>query len=438
MRFLITYMPMKIKGNWIFILLLATLTVFYYYGIFLVPFHPDESTHIYMSQDLEILLSRPLSLAWEPDLPFSNEIMLRSLGAPLSKYLIGFSRLLTNTPSLIADWNWSLSWNENVAAGAYPSDRLLITSRAITTTLLLITLVFLYDTIKKNYTKITALLAVIFLGFNPLFLLHGRRAMNEAAALMGICFLLWALTHETIRPWLVGLALAVAFNAKQSAIALLPLGIIAVCRPFKIGSKPNIIANRLAVFSLFFLVITYLMNPFFWKHPIQAAQYSIKITSELQENQLKDYYPNPDDGKKQTLPYRTLALFSNLFLTPPSTSEVANYLDEIEAQEKVYFNFPFHSLGRSLIPASVFLVLTLSGFIIGVKRLITHNKTSAPTTFIFLLATILQFFFILFLLPLPWQRYIVPLLPFTSIWAAIGLEPLTKVLNQKLSKENTP
>ena len=86
-------MPAKIKENWIFILLLIALTVFYYYGIFLVPFHPDESTHIYMSQDLEILLSQPLSLAWEPDLPFSNEIMLRSLGAPLSKYLFYYEQL---------------------------------------------------------------------------------------------------------------------------------------------------------------------------------------------------------------------------------------------------------------------------------------------------------------------------------------------------------
>ncbi len=279
MKSLANYMPTKIKENWIFILLLIALTVFYYYGIFLVPFHPDESTHIYMSQDLEILLSQPLSLAWEPDLPFSNEIMLRSLGAPLSKYLFGLVRLFTDTPGLISDWNWSLTWSENVSAGAYPPNRLFLTSRSITTTLLLVALVFLYETIKKHYTKMTALLAVIFLGFNPLFLLHGRRAMNEAAVLMGICFLLWALSQETIRPWLVGLALAVAFNAKQSAIALLPIGIIAVCRPFKTRPKANIIAKRLAVFSFFFLMLTYLLNPFFWKHPIQATLYSIEITS---------------------------------------------------------------------------------------------------------------------------------------------------------------
>jgi hypothetical protein len=75
---------------------------------------------------------------------------------------------------------------------------------------------------------------------------------------------------------------------------------------------------------------------------------------------------------------------------------------------------------------------------IGVKRVVTLNETSTPTIFIFLLATTLQFFFILFLLPLPWQRYVVPLLPFVSIWAAIGLSPLAYAFNQYISKENTP
>ena len=427
-------MTNKIKENWIFILVLFLLAGFYYYGIFLVPFHPDESTHIYMSQDLEILFSRPLSLAWEPDSPLTNEIMLRSLGAPLSKYLFGIGRLITDTPGLITDWNWSLSWSENLSAGAYPSDRLLLISRSITTSLLLGSLVFLYKTINNFFPKSTALIAVIFLGLNPLFLLHGRRAMNEAAALMGICFLLWALSHETIRPWLVGIALAVAFNAKQSTIALLPLGIIAVWRPFKIRSKPNIIAKRLVVLGTFFLLITYLLNPFFWKHPVQATQYSLEITSELQENQLSDYYPSPADVKKQTLPYRALALFSNLFLSPPSTADVANYLTDIEPQEEIYFNFPLHSLGRSSISANVFIVLVLSGFIIGLIKVFTHEKSSVSIIYLLLLASILEFFFILFLLPLPWQRYIVPLLPFVSIWAAIGLMPLTDALAQFISK----
>jgi len=122
-----------IKENWFFILLIIALTTFYYFGLSLVPFHPDESTHIFMSQDTELLFTQPLSLSWEQDQPYSNEIMLRSLGAPLTKYLIGLSRLITNVPQLAADWNWSLSWDDNIAAGAFPSHRLLLTSRATTT-----------------------------------------------------------------------------------------------------------------------------------------------------------------------------------------------------------------------------------------------------------------------------------------------------------------
>ena len=418
-----------IKENWFFILLIGALTGFYFLGLNLVPFHPDESTHIFMSQDTELLFTQPLSLSWEQGLPFSNEIMLRSLGAPLTKYLIGLARLITNVPQLAADWNWSSSWDENVAGGAFPSLRLLLTSRAMTTSLLPFALIFLFAAIKRVYSKITAYVAVIFLGLNPLLLLHGRRAMNESAVLLGICFFIWAVSQEKIRPWLLGLSLAIAFAAKQSTIALLPIGIIAVCKPFKIPSDPNSIAKRIAVLTFFFGVTTYIMNPFFWKNPIQSAIYSYKLTTELQANQLADYYPLADDAKKQTLPYRTIALFTNLYLNQPRTADVGNYLDEIEAHEKAYFNYPLHDLGRRKIPAAVFLVLSLTGFILGVLRILSPSETSKSATFYLLLATTLQFFIILFFLPLPWQRYIIPLLPFSCIWASLGLTPLISNLN---------
>jgi 4-amino-4-deoxy-L-arabinose transferase-like glycosyltransferase len=360
--------------------------------------------------------------------------MLRSLGAPLTKYLIGVARLITNVPQLVADWNWSLSWDENVAAGALPSLRLLLTSRAMTTFLLPFALIFLFAGIKRVYSKMTAYLAVIFLGLNPLVLLHGRRAMNESAALLGICIFIWVISQEKIRPWLLGLALAIAFAAKQSTIALLPIGIIAVCKPIKIPSNPNSIAKRLAVLCFFFVVITYSLNPFFWKNPIQSALYSYKTTTELQANQLADYYPLADDTNKQTFTYRTIALFTNLYLNQPSTADVGNYLDEIKSQEKAYFNFPLHDLGRKIIPATIFLVLSITGFALGAFRSLSSSETSESATIYFLLATILQFLFILFFVPLPWQRYIIPLLPFSSMWASLGLTPL--ISNHNYHKRN--
>ena len=194
---------------------------------------------------------------------------------------------------------------------------------------------------------------------------------------------------------------------------------------------PNSIAKRIAEFSLFFLVITFLLNPFFWKYPLQAAQASRKITLELQENQLNDIYPRREDAKKQTIPYRTLALFSNLYYSQPSTADVGNYLAEIETQEEIYFRILFHNIGRSLIPATVYLILSLIGFVICALRLKSSSNVIMMSATLFLLATIFQFFTILYLLPLPWQRYVVPLLPFTCLWAAVGLSPMFENLNRK-------
>ena len=424
----------KKRGNWLFLAILLCLTVFLFYGMALVPFHPDESTHIYMSRDLELIFNQPLSIAWTPDLPLNNELILRSLGAPLTKYLIGFGRWITITPQLSSDWIWGLSWEENAAGGALPNRRLLLSSRVITTALLPIALFFLYKAIQNTYSNKTALIAVILLGLNPLFLLHGRRAMNEAAALAGICFFLWAISQEEIRPWLVGLAMAAAFNAKQSAIALLPIGIIAVCKPFKIRSNPNSIAKRIVGFGLFFTVITFMLNPFFWKHPLRAVLASREITAELQAKQLNDYYPRQEDAKKQTISYQTLALLSNLYLSQPSTADVGNYLVETKSQEEQYFKIPLHNIGRNLFPAAVFLILSLSGFMIGVLRLKSSGNITAMPSVLFLLATIFQFFTILYFLPLPWQRYVVPLLPFTCLWTAVGLSPIFE--NLKLNQSS--
>jgi hypothetical protein len=37
-------------------------------------------------------------------------------------------------------------------------------------------------------------------------------------------------------------------------------------------------------------------------------------------------------------------------------------------------------------------------------------------------------------LPLPWQRYYIPLTPFASIWTAYGIATIFKTFNEKLNK----
>jgi len=132
----------------------------------------------------------------------------------------------------------------------------------MTTLLVPFSLFLLYCSLKKLFPQKTSLIAVIILGLHPLLLLHARRAMAESALLFGVVFFLWATSQENRKPALIGVALAVAINAKQTAIALLPVGIIAVCWLPIYNRNLRKMLTRIAKLLSVFLIATFLLNPF--------------------------------------------------------------------------------------------------------------------------------------------------------------------------------
>ena len=222
---------METFRSWALWPLLILLTAFALSGTGEVPFHPDESTQLYMSRDFELLLSDPLSLAWTPDQSGDGRLHLRLVDAPLTKYLLGLGRSLVGLPALPADWDWSKTWEQNQAAGALPDPGLLLAGRLALTLLLPFSLLLVYQIGARMHGSLTGLLAALLLGLNALVLLHDRRAMAEAALTFGVLFALWSFLAGKRHPWLVGLGLAVVFNAKQTGLALLPVGLLAVALP---------------------------------------------------------------------------------------------------------------------------------------------------------------------------------------------------------------
>ena len=85
----------------------------------------------------------------------------------------------------------------------------------------------------------TGLSAALLLGLNALVLLHDRRAMAEAALTFGVLLALWSFLTGKRHPWLIGLGLALAFNAKQTGLVLLPVGLLAVALPGRIAHRPK-------------------------------------------------------------------------------------------------------------------------------------------------------------------------------------------------------
>lgn len=424
-------MPDSSKERWILLSLLLLLTLFYFWGLGKVPFHPDESTHIYMSRDLDLLFQNPTSLSYRPNQDLSAEMRYRAIDAPITRYLIGTARLITNTPALAADWDWSLDWESNLSAGAYPgtSDLLLI-SRIIPAFLIVGSCVFFYFAARKLMPSLISVLAVLILGLNPLILLHARRAMTEAALLFGVCFFLWAITRDRINPWLIGLSLALAFNAKQSGVFLIPVGIIAVALNLE---GENILRKLLTRWSIVlgtFLVITYLINPYYWTAPFSALKLGIEIRSELTKAQMADYL----GGNKLSWLQRSLALIDNLYLKGPVYSEIDKYNAAINPMIYEYQMIIFHIWGRGIVWGSTQLALSISSLYLLVKRITGYSIILKRSLLVLILSTISVAFGIITAFQIPWQRYIIPLVPLAAFWIAFGATPLIELINGLFSQ----
>jgi 4-amino-4-deoxy-L-arabinose transferase-like glycosyltransferase len=464
-------------SDWVLLILLALLTAFYVLGLPAVPFHPDESTQLYMSADFEQLLTNPFELAFNPNAQGDMKQHYRLIDAPLTRYLLGFGRTIGGFPALRTDWDWSKTWDENVQAGALPSEELLYTGRLAITSLLPLGLLFLYLAGKQVGDGMTGLWAALFLGLNALVLLHARRAMAEGALIFGVAFFLWSLFQGDRRAWLCGLAMAIAFNAKQSTLALLPVGLIAVAwLPSQASIDFKRVGVNIAQYLGVFVLLTFALNPVFWNDPVQTIQIAIHERQDLLERQLADTQRLAPEKVLNSPEERLVAVLANLYATPPMFYEVGNYVEEIQPAENEYLSIPGHNLFRGLAGGGIMLFITLFGFAASllILRAIGDARRKPPEglpvryadqkplpepvsgserydetfgrsesgnlqTFstlrnpsdrkrravvLVVLASAAQFSALLLAVPLPWQRYVIPLVPFAALWAGMGLADL--------------
>ncbi len=403
------------------------LTIYYAWGVPRVPFHPDESTQLFMSSDFEIYFTQPLSMAWSPLREDDLRQRYRQLDAPLTRYILGFGGWLAGLPALPTDWDWSKTWQENDAAGALPDQDLLFVGRLSITLLLPISLFFLYRNGSALGGIPTGLLAALLMGINALTLLHNRRAMAEGALTLGITFALWSFLQADRRPWLAGIGMALAFNAKQSALGLFPIGLLASAWITPLAGTPRInqsilrIASNAAQYLLAFILLTFALNPLLWSNPLQASKVAWAQRQELLQRQVEDTQRLAPQQMLETPAERTLVLIANLYLAPLAFYEVGNYRAQTAPAEAEYLATPGHNLLRNPVGAGLLLILTLFGLALAVLQLRKAKTEQRRAIVLLLSATLLQSITLIIAVPLPWQRYAMPLLPFVSLWAAYAI-----------------
>lgn len=412
--------------------------LFALWGVSQVPFHPDESSLLFQSRDLEAYFSDPLALAWHPELPMDAELRYRALNPPLPKYVLGLGRLLAgySAEAVSVDWDWSQDWQANLSRGALPAQPLLIGARLASTLLLPFALLLTYLSGRRVAGATGGTLAAALLGFNALFLLHGRRAMMEGALFFGLCLAIWAYLQADRKPWLAGLGVGLAVSAKHSLLPMLPVGLIAVLwadKPIKgIGGRLAGLAQYLGVAAVLVLVLT----PFIWRSPYSAVRVVFEERESLVDEQIQTQYLAEYAAVELPMSAsdRLAAFIGQLFISPAQYAEAANYRADLELQVAQYERVPAHNWLRGWTVGGLMLGLSLlgaSGAAVSLRRL---SGPPRRATALLLLATGAVALALLIAVPFPFQRYYLPMLPLICLWAGSALSQLAGLSKRLLSE----
>jgi hypothetical protein len=176
------------------------------------------------------------------------------------------------------------------------------------------------------------------------------------------------------------------------------------------------------------------LNPFLWADPFQALLNAFYVRQELISRQVYELGQlNPEIVLNSPI-NRFLALVGNLFVMPLAFSEVGNYIQNTGSSEIIYLQNSIQNLFRGFTVGGIYLLLTISGFIFGLIGIRKESPERNLIQLILLVGTILQAIFLQFAFPLPFQRYVMPLVPFTIIWAALVINEIIDTLIRKTKR----
>ncbi|WP_448335060.1 ArnT family glycosyltransferase [Bellilinea sp.] len=415
-------MSKNFQTNAPLIFIIFLFSILYFLGINEVPFHPDESTQIFMSRDVQIFLSQPSLLFYNPDHPEYLRQKYRLIDPPLSRWVIGIAQLIFNLPPLPSDWDWSRTWEENLQNGALPSKDNLFISRLSVSFVFPLLLFLAFRTGERIGGKSTAWLNLTFTATNALILLHTRRAMAESLLLFFTSLSIYFFIKEKKSAWVTACFVALAFNAKYSAAPLFLAGLIGcLLIPIKLRVPIRQILKSVVLYSIIFVLITLLLNPVLWSTPFEAIKAAFTERQSLlfaQTAAIGGYNPAQTP---QTIPARLLAFIAQVYIAPPAIADVGNYLAATETQTKIYFSRPWNNLTNGFFIGGFFFALSLIGLIWMIRDAWRSRQELDNPVILLLITFALQLAGIVTGIPLSFQRYYIPLLPFLTIFMAFAI-----------------
>lgn len=413
--------------QWIF-LYLGLLVIYILSGADLVPFHGDEATQIYMSRDYAYqFLERDLSkIYFSPNPANPAEQDLRLLNGTVSKYLIGMAWHLRGfTPQDINEqWDWGADWNYNQTTNHAPTEALLQVARAPSTILLAAGAVLIFVIGWQVGGLPTAYFASLYYALNPALLLNGRRAMMEGSfiffSLLTVLAGIWLLQRPSWRSTLaLGLATGLALASKHTAV--FTVGAVFFACAIYIFTRtirtwrvvPVLIYLRYILASILALIVFILLNPAWWDDPIARVGTVLHLREELLAGQTAAFGGYVDFADKFA------GFLRQSFLVLPQYYEVSGWQNFIGDQIARYEASVWRgvSIGGSFLGAFILCVMIA----IGVWALLRGRKTRLAARWLVGIWALAMLVLTLFLTPIEWQRYYLPIYPVIGLLLGLGL-----------------
>lgn len=202
---------------------------------------------------------------------------------------------------------------------------------------------------------------------------------------------------------------------------------------------PKKTVYSLAVIVLVFAAVTWLLNPFLWQSPIQGFQAAAQARLDFVQGQVATFQQLAPDQVLESPAERAAVLIAQVFLNPPTAADVGNYLSATDASTQAYLAIPGHNLFRGFAWGMIFFTLALFGMITAGIQVVKERFATGQSRSlaILLLSTVIIFAALVYTVPIPYQRYAIPLVPFTILWSAYGISMIVNIL-QKATRQKKP
>ena len=431
--------------RWLDWLWLGLLTIYILAGSAIVPFHGDESTLMFMGRDYHyIFVNGDLSKVyfdsrWQTN---SQEQQLRLINGTVSKTIYGWLQVINGLrpQDLNRAWSWTSDYNSNVDGGALPDAGLLRQARLASSLQLALAAALLFHFAQMALNRPTAYVTAALFALHPNILINGRRAMMEGSHLLGLALVLMAaiwLIQE--RRWwrylILGVCAGFAIAAKHPNIGVCALVFFAVSVDplwqLMRGSGTDRFKSvrdlaGIAVTGAMTIAVFLLLNPGWWKDPLAVAPVVIELRQGLLQDQVNIFGGYTSVADQVTSLFQYGVVGERQYYEAPGW---ANY-GSISAQTAEYERTGL--AGLLFIGSSGRLgLLCLLLAVFGVGHLARNRSIATEHKRLLLVWIFGSILVAIWLIPLPWARYYLPLLPAVIALVSYALAAIAGALGKR-------